>query len=181
MQSGLLFKRLLAFVLDWYFSSLCLNLASRGFLRLLGLDDGKGRALYYTTQYLLLEMLLCVIISFIYFVLIPQMLKKAQTPMMALLRLQITNLQGGKPSLTMLLKRFYVGSFLLQGYLNSQFSLFIFDWRKLLANYDTQLIANLFAIVSGVCLVISAYLAFKSKDFSCSLQDYLANTKVSAA
>lgn len=181
MQSGLLFKRLFAFVLDWYFSSVCLNLAARGLSYLLALEDGKAKLPNYTVSYLLLEMLLCIAVSFIYFVLIPQILRKAQTPMMALLRLQITTLQGNKPSLTMLLKRFYIGSFLLQGYLNSQFSLFIFDWRKLLVNYDTQLIANLFVIVSGVCLVISAYLAFKSKDFSCSLQDYLAHTQVSVA
>lgn len=181
MQIGLLPKRLIAFVLDWYFASVCLNLATRGLARLLQVADVNGQIVNYTKQYLLLEMLLCLVISFAYFVLIPSLLRRAQTPMMALLRLQIVTLQGNKPSLLTLLKRFYLGSFLLQGYLNSQFSLFIFDWRKLLASYDTQLLANFFVIVSGVCLIISAYIAVKSKEFSCSLQDYLAQTKVIVA
>lgn len=178
MAGKLLLKRLIAFVLDWYFASVVLNLGSRVLAISLSVGGENGQVINYTSTYLLLEMLLCLVVSFVYFVLIPFLLKKAQTPMMALLGLQIVTIQTNKPSLFTLVKRFYLGSFLLQGYLNSQFSLFLFNWRRLLANYDTQLLANFFVIVSGVSLIISAYIAAKSDDFSRSLQDYLADTQV---
>lgn len=178
MAGRLLLKRLLAFVLDWYLASVVLNLGSRVIAISLAVAGDNGQVVNYTTTYLLLEILLCLFVSFVYFVLIPSMLRRAQTPMMSLLGLQIVTSKSKKPSLFTLVKRFYLGFFILQGYLNSQFSLFLFDWRKLLANYDTQLLANFFVIVSGVSLIISAYIAAKSEDFSRSLQDYLADTQV---
>lgn len=178
MQGGILLKRLLAFGLDWYLSAIFLNLGSRGLAFSLGVGDSNGQVVRYTTTYLLLEMLLCLLVAFAYFVLVPHLSKRAQTPVMMLLRLEILTLNNEcKPSLVTLAQRYLVTFFLL-GYLSSQFSLFIFDWRMLLANYDTQYVANFLVVVSGVSLIVSAYLALKSKEFSGSLQDYLAKTKV---
>lgn len=103
---GYLIKRFFAFGVDWYLSSVLINLTANA-LEHFAPQNENG-------VYLSL-LIVSVIVSFFYFVLIPAKVWKGQTPLMKLLQLKIVSQDGKNPKLGALFLRYFVGCLIFEG------------------------------------------------------------------
>lgn len=167
------FKRLCAFVLDWYLSSLIVEAAIRLLSYLLQLPP----KLSITSAYI--EISVSLVVAFIYYVLLPYGGKTAGTLMMRLFNLAIVDYKtAAKPKFGALCKRFCFAGFLLQGYFYSQFTRTWENLQHIINVKELMWLDQAFLIVSVVCLLLTIYLGIKNKKFDRSIQDCIAQTKV---
>lgn len=103
---GYFVRRFFAFGADWYLSAVLTNLLSLGLEKILPVSQ--------SSIYLSL-LLATVLISFLYFVLIPTKLWKGQTLMMRAMQMRIVDTKGNAPTLFVLLIRYFIGCLVLEG------------------------------------------------------------------
>lgn len=103
---GYLIKRFFAFGVDWYLSSVLINLISNALEHFVPQNENG--------VYLSL-IIASVLVSFLYFVLIPAKVWKGQTPLMKLLQLKVVDKDGNDPALGALFFRYFVGCLIFEG------------------------------------------------------------------
>lgn len=103
---GYFVRRFFAFGADWYLSAVLINLLSNGIERLL--PQGEER------MYLSL-LLGTIIVSFVWFVLVPTFVWKGQTLMMRAMQMKIVGKDGNAPKLLTLFFRYFVGCLIFEG------------------------------------------------------------------
>lgn len=103
---GYFIRRFFAFGADWYLSAVLTNLLSLGIEKILSESQSN----------LYLSLLLAtVLISFLYFVLIPTKLWKGQTLMMRAMQMKVVDVNGNVPTFLALLIRYFIGCLVLEG------------------------------------------------------------------
>ena len=115
-RGGYLLKRVLAFIVDWYLSSVLCNLAISLAQGLLNSEITVVKDLsVFTLPQALIVLMFVLITTLFYYVYIPVKVWKGQTPMMHVLQLKIVGLDGHELSLKEHLLRFGVGCLILEG------------------------------------------------------------------
>lgn len=171
-------KRIFAFLVDWYVSAVILNLFTRIALINLKLGNEYGDIKEFTNEAGIVIISLALVVSFIYYVLIPHLGKKSQTILMKLSKIEIVDMGGNKPSFISLLKRYYLGSFVIQGVLYSSFDAVVQTIAKMSGIQDLSKFDYFIAIPTIIVIAISCWMAYKDKKYSQTLQDKIAKTKV---
>lgn len=177
-RSEYFIKRVFAFMIDWYISSVLLNLAIRLSLIFTGLGDEYGAIIENSSKVDAIIIALSFLIAFIYYVLIPYKSKTTSTLMNKVMKLEIVNMDGSKPSLKTLSYRFFVGCFLLQGILYSPFNTII---QTIFRNTQSSGTRTFDIILASVMALIVAYSCFKSlkdKKTHQTLHDMISKTYV---
>lgn len=176
---GRLFKRVFAFVGDWYISSVLLNLLIRILIIYFKLGDKFGDILEYNLSVNCILLISPLLVSFLYYVIVPIVGDKSSTLMMKLLRIEIIDSKTFKKAgFISLLKRFYLGSFIIQGVLYSTFNTFIQALARIVKVNNSIKLDYFIAIASAIVVCISCYLAIKDKKTAKTLQDRIADTLV---
>lgn len=177
-RSEYFIKRVFAFMIDWYISSVLLNLAIRLSLIFTGLGDEYGAIIENSNKADTIIIALSFLIVFIYYVLIPYKSKTTSTLMNKVMKLEIVNMDGSKPSLKTLTFRYFVGCFLLQGILYSPFNTII---QTIFRNTEYSRTKTFDIVLASIMALIVAYSCFKSlkdKKTHQTLHDMISNTYV---
>lgn len=177
-RSEYFIKRVFAFMIDWYISSVLLNLAIRLSLIFTGLGDEYGAIIENSNKTDTIIIALSFLIVFIYYVLIPYKSKTTSTLMNKVMKLEIVNMDGSKPSLKTLTYRYFVGCFLLQGILYSPFNTII---QTIFRNTEYSRTKTFDIVLASIMALIVAYSCFKSlkdKKTHQTLHDMISNTYV---
>lgn len=177
-RSEYFIKRVFAFMIDWYISSVLLNLAIRLSLIFTGLGDEYGAIIENSNKADTIIIALSFLIVFIYYVLIPYKSKTTSTLMNKVMKLEIVNMDGSKPSLKTLTYRYFVGCFLLQGILYSPFNTII---QTIFRNTEYSRTKTFDIVLASIMALIVAYSCFKSlkdKKTHQTLHDMISNTYV---
>lgn len=177
-RSEYFIKRVFAFMIDWYISSVLLNLAIRLSLIFTGLGDEYGAIIEDSNKADTIIIALSFLIVFIYYVLIPYKSKTTSTLMNKVMKLEIVNMDGSKPSLKTLTYRYFVGCFLLQGILYSPFNTII---QTIFRNTEYSRTKTFDIVLASIMALIVAYSCFKSlkdKKTHQTLHDMISNTYV---
>lgn len=158
-------RRLLAFALDWYLSSLLVNWSADGLSLLLSNEDG-----------IYLALLVCsLVVSYVYYVVVPLMVFKKQTIMMHMLHLEI---EGDMSELTgrALLVRL-VGCYILEGafYIPSGNIRYII-YRLWFSSYSS--FYHTFTIIFNAISVIALLSVVFDGEHRLCLHDHLSHTRV---
>lgn len=177
-RSGYFVKRVFAFAFDWYISSVLLNFFIRLAIIWAGKGDASGDIVEYDNTVASLTIIISLIVSFIYYVIVPYKLKKSQTMMMKVVGLEIVDDNNNKADFKSLIKRFYIGCFLLQGILYSSFNHVLEAILKLLNVGNIKTVDYIVAIPMLIIIVISSYFSIKDKDGNKTLHDRISKTKV---
>lgn len=178
IRSEYFIKRVFAFMIDWYISSVLLNLAIRLSLIFTGLGDEYGAIIENSNKADTIIIALSFLIVFIYYVLIPYKSKTTSTLMNKVMKLEIVNMDGSKPSLKTLTYRYFVGCFLLQGILYSPFNTII---QTIFRNTEYSRTKTFDIVLASIMALIVAYSCFKSlkdKKTHQTLHDMISNTYV---
>lgn len=103
---GYFVRRFFAFGADWYLSAVLINLLSNGIEKILPFEESK---VYLSLLFGTL------IISFVYFVLVPAFVWKGQTLMMRAMQMKVVGEDGNAPKLLTLFFRYFIGCLILEG------------------------------------------------------------------
>lgn len=171
-------KRVFAFMIDWYISSVLLNLAIRLCLIFTGLGDEYGAVINESSKVDAIIITLSFLIAFVYYVLIPYKSKTTATIMNKVMKLEIVNMDGSTPGLKTLSKRYFIGCFLLQGILYSPFNTIIQTIFKNINNSGTKTFDIILASVMSLIIAYSCYKSIKDKKTHQTLHDFISNTYV---
>lgn len=177
-KSGYFMKRVFAFMIDWYFSSVLLNLLIRIILITTKLGTNDGSVISYNLETQLVLILSSIFIAFIYFVYIPFKSKNTGTVMMKLLRLEIVNLDDSKPSFKTLFIRFFLGCFLLQGSLYSSFNTIVQTISKSIGTRKLNQIDYIISISMILIVLYSIFISIKDKKYNQTIHDKISKTYV---
>ena len=171
-------KRVFAYMIDWYISSVLLNLVIRLSLIFTGLGDEYGAIIESSKKIDAIIIFMSFLIAFIYYVLIPYKSKTTSTLMNKIMKLEIVNMDGSKPSLKTLCKRYFVGCFLLQGILYSPFNTIIQTIFKNIDHSGAKTFDIILASVMALIVAYSCYRSIKDKKTHQTLHDFISNTYV---
>lgn len=171
-------KRVFAYMIDWYISAVFLNLAIRLSLIFTGLGDEYGALVTRSNKADAIIIVMSLIIAFIYYVLIPYTSKTTSTIMNKVMKFEIVNMDGSKPSLLTLTKRYFLGCFLLQGILYSPFNTIIQTIFQHINYSGTKSFDIILASAMTLIIAYSSYMALKDKNTHQTVQDKISNTYV---
>lgn len=171
-------KRVFAYMIDWYLCSVLLNLVIRLSLIFTGLGDEYGAITDSNSKVNAIIITLSFVIAFIYYVLIPYKSKTTSTLMNKVMKLEIVNMDGSKPSLKTLSKRYFIGCFLLQGILYSPFNTIIQTIFKNIDHSGTKTFDIILASVMTLIIIYSCYKSIKDRKTHQTLHDSISNTYV---
>ena len=171
-------KRVFACMIDWYISAVFLNLAIRLGLIFTGLGDEYGALVTRSNKADAIIIVMSLIIAFIYYVLIPYTSKTTSTIMNKVMKFEIVNMDGSKPSLLTLTKRYFLGCFLLQGILYSPFNTIIQTIFQHINHSGTKSFDIILASAMTLIIAYSSYIALKDKNTHQTVQDKISNTYV---
>lgn len=171
-------KRVFAYMVDWYLCSVLLNLVIRLSLIFTGLGDEYGTIIDSNSKVDAIIITLSFVIAFIYYVLIPYKSKTTSTLMNKVMKLEIVNMDGSKPSLKNLSKRYFIGCFLLQGILYSPFNTIIQTIFKNIDHSGTKTFDIILASVMTLIIIYSCYKSIKDRKTHQTLHDSISNTYV---
>lgn len=177
-KTGYFIKRVFAYMIDWYISSVLLNLAIRLCLIFTGLGDKYGAIVIKSNKADAIIILMSLLIAFSYYVLIPYTSKTTATLMNKVMKLEIVNMDGSKPSLMTLTKRYFLGCFLLQGILYSPFNTIIQTIFQHINPSGTKSFDIILASTMALIIAYSSFKALKDKKTHQALQDAISNTYV---
>ncbi|MDO5048065.1 MAG: RDD family protein [Anaerococcus sp.] len=175
---GYFAKRVFAFAVDWYISSVILNLIIRLLLIFTGFGSKDGSIISYNLPSNLILIGSSLLVAFIYYVYIPYKSKKTATIMMKVMGLEIVSLNDSKPSLNSLLNRFFIGSFFLQGILYSSFNTIIQTLSEVLSNKYLSIIDFLISVPMLILVIYSSIKAIKDRRLNQTIQGKISNTYV---
>lgn len=171
-------KRVFAYMIDWYLCSVLLNLVIRLSLIFTGLGDEYGAITDSNSKVNAIIITLSFVIAFIYYVLIPYKSKTTSTLMNKVMKLEIVNMDGSKPSLKTLSKRYFIGCFLLQGILYSPFNTIIQTIFKNIDHSGIKTFDIILASVMTLIIIYSCYKSIKDRKTHQTLHDSISNTYV---
>ncbi|MBP2016092.1 RDD family protein [Anaerococcus degeneri] len=171
-------KRVFAYIIDWYISAVLLNLTIRLSLIFTGLGDEYGAIVTRNNKADAIIIAMSLIIAFIYYVLIPYTSKSTATLMNKVMKLEIVSMDGSKPSLMTLTKRYFLGCFLLQGILYSPFNTIIQTIFQHINHSGTKTFDIILASAMTLIIAYSSYISLKDKTTHQTIQDKVSNTYV---
>lgn len=172
------FKRVIAFGLDWYLSSVLLNLVIRLVLGLFDLTDKEFNIISYDGPTKAIMIIASLLVAFIYFVYIPHATKKKSTPGMKVMRLEFLKADGSSVDFNTLFKRFFLGSFIIQGVLYTSFNTIAQVLSKSISENKLNTVDYIIAIPTTIIILISCYMAYKDKNKGQTIQDRIGKTYV---
>lgn len=171
-------KRVFAYMIDWYICSVLLNLVIRLSLIFTGLGNEYGEIINSNSTIDVIIITLSFLIAFIYYVLVPYRSKTTATLMNKVVKLEIVNIDGSRPSLKTLSKRYFIGCFLLQGILYSPFNTIIQTIFRNINHSGTKTFDMILASVMTIIVIYSCYRSIKDKKTHQTLHDSISNTYV---
>lgn len=171
-------KRVFAYMIDWYISSVLLNLVIRLCLIFTGLGDEYGAIVTRNYKVNAIIIIMSLLVAFIYYVLIPYKSKNTATVMNKIMKLEIVNMDGNKPSLAALIRRYFIGCFLLQGILYSPFNTIIQTIFKNINLSGTKTFDIILASVMTLVIIYSCFISIKDKKTHQTLHDKISKTYV---
>ena len=163
-EFGYFVRRMLAFGVDWYIRSVLINMLANGLEKVTG------------NIYIGL-VLSCLIISFIYYVLIPFKVWKGQTLMLRAMQLKAVDYDNNDVSFKSLFIRYFVGCFILEG----AFYIASTDIRSVLALTvlkDIPVLSQAINIVILAISILSIVVSLFDRNDHRLIHDYLARTRV---
>lgn len=177
-RAGYFVKRVFAFAVDWYFSSVLLNLFMRLVFIWTNKSDKMGNIVKHDNVTNIISIIVPLIVAFIYYVYIPYKSKRAQTLMMKAVRIEILNEDNTKPQFLTLFKRFFIGCFILQGILFSSFNVILRTILRILSIENVEKIDKIIAIPMFILIGISVIMSIRDKKRNQTLQDKIFSTYV---
>lgn len=174
--AGYYVKRGFAFIVDWYFSSVLINLLVRLSLMITGWGSGKGEIVTYDARTKTLVIFISLVVAFLYYVLIPWRSEGQGTVMMKVLKLRVLSADGNLASFQQHFIRYFVGCFLLQGVLFSSFNSIL---QVISHNLSQDIRKFMDPLIGGVGIffvLLSLYLGYRDKAHHRMLQDRIAGT-----
>lgn len=178
-RGGYFLKRCLAFIIDWYISSVLANLAISLASGLMNSEITVVTDLTVFSFGQALVMLLFVFITMLfYFVYIPMKVWPGQTCMMRVLQLKIVGLDGQDLTWKQMLLRFCVGCLILEGgfYFMTSITIDVFV-TYLFASYK-DVIDMVIGLPLQVLTIASCIFAIKDKKHSQLFHDRLVKSEV---
>lgn len=177
-RAGYFVKRGFAFAVDWYLSSVLLNLVMRLVLIWSGKGDAVGDIIKYDNVTNIITIILPLIIDFIYYVYLPSRSEKSQTVMMKAVRLEIVNEDNTKANFITLFKRFFIGCFLLQGILYNSFNIILRTILRIFSVENIKNIDKMVAIPMFIIIGISVIMSIRDNKNNQTLHDKIFSTYV---
>ncbi len=176
---GYFLKRALAFILDWYFSTVLVNLAIS---LSQGLFNNEIQIVQnfssYTFGQTLVMLLLVILTSFFYYVYIPVKVWKGQTVMMHVLQLKIVGLDGKELAWKQVLFRYVVGCLLIEG---AFYSCSTITWDAIITYFfknNQQLADIIVGGILGIIALVSAGMAVFDKKHNQLIHDRISKSEV---
>lgn len=171
-------KRVFAYMIDWYLCSVLLNLVIRLSLIFTGLGNEYGEIINSNSTIDVIIITLSFLIAFIYYVLVPYKSKTTATLMNKVMKLEIVNIDGSRPNLKTLSRRYFIGCFLLQGILYSPFNTIIQTIFRNIDHSGTKTFDIVLASVMTIIIIYSCYRSIKDNKTHQTLHDSISNTYV---
>lgn len=169
-----LFKRLAAFFIDWYLSTLFCMIPVVIFNSYLAKDlILENRIDTLPLNLATISTLISIILFIVYFCIFPLRNKLYQTPGRKLLNLSLTSSNNHPISFYTLLIRDFVGIFLLQGVITTS-NIYLMSITQMILQKD---VVPYFQGVYYLILLISLFLLLKSKG-TISFHDWLSKTQI---
>ena len=175
---GYFVKRVFAFAVDWYISSVLLNLVIRLIFIWTNKGDKSGNIVTYDSVTNAISIIVPLSIAFIYYVYLPSKSEKSQTLMMKAVRLEIVNEDNTKISFLTLFKRFFIGCFILQGILYNSFNVILRTILRILSVENIESIDKIIAIPMFIIIGISVIMSLRDSKKNQTLHDKLFSTYV---
>lgn len=172
------FKRVVAFAIDWYLSSVLLNLTIRLVLGAFGLTNEEFNVISYDTPTKAIMIISSLVIALVYFVIIPNKTKIDSTPGMKLMKIKFLRTDGKDIDFATLAKRFFLGSFVIQGVMYTSFNTIVQVLSKSIAADKLNTVDYIIAVPTTIIIIISCWLAYKDQKKGQTIQDRIANTYV---
>lgn len=177
-RAGYFVKRVFAFAVDWYFSSVLLNLFMRLVFIWTNKSDKMGNIVKHDNVTNIISIIVPLIVAFIYYVYIPYKSKRAQTLMMKAVRIELVNEDNTKPQFLTLFMRFLIGCFILQGILFSSFNVILRTILRIFSIENVEKIDKIIAIPMFILIGISVIMSIRDKKRNQTLQDKMFSTYV---
>lgn len=157
-------RRLFAFGADWYISSVLINLFANGIDHFIVTDSSMLYAL----------MISSLIISFIYYVIVPYNVWKGQTLMMRAMHVKVVDINGKDLSMNKIIIRFFIGCLIFEGAFYMP-SVNIRSVLLILMNSNFMEILNFVLNITSILGVLCICLDFKKMRL---FHDLLSNSVV---
>lgn len=178
-RTGYFLKRCFAFGVDWYLSTVLLNLASSLAFYMFSRDVAViNDVSSFSFGQSLVMFCFVLLTGLFYYVYVPMKVWRGQTPMQRMMQLKVVNLDGSDVSLKTMLYRYLVGCLIAEAALYSCSSVFI----NIMITHVFASFAELADLMIGIVIVsiaiISCVMALRDKEYSQTLHDRLAKTTV---
>ena len=178
-RGGYFVKRAVAFILDWYFSSVLANLAISLGQALFGYEIIIVKDLGSFPTYVSLCLLGFIFLTTIfYYMYVPMKVWPGQTLAMRAMQLKAVGLDGKEMTWKQLAVRFLVGCLLIEGTLYSFTTISLNYIMTLIPGDAGQLLDIIVGGIMGICSVISVGYCLYDRNHSQLFHDKLAKTEV---
>lgn len=178
-RTGYYLKRCFAFGLDWYLSTVLLNLASTFAFYIFSKDiTVVNDVASFSLGEALVMFVFVLITALFYYVYVPTKVWRGQTPVQRMMQLKVVNLDGSDVSFKTMVYRYVVGCLICEATLYSCSSvlinILITHVFAGFAQTADMIIGGVFAIIA----VVSCVMALRDKEHNQTLHDRLAKTTV---
>ena len=178
-RGGYFVKRGLAFIVDWYISTVLINFA-------IGITSGffsEGITIVesfadYTLGQTFIMVLVVFLVSLFYYVYVPLKVWRGQTLMLHVLQLKVMSIDGQELDLKHTLLRFCVGCLILEGAFYSCTTISI---DALITKFFVENADLVYTLIGGplmIASIVSLFTCFLDKEHSRLFHDRLAKSEV---